>query len=97
MSNVSTQYKYLERRLKSNYKQLCVKGTKIFARTIYGQYMSEEEPRTVEELAEDFNVPIEAVREAIAYCDTDPIDIREDHSREEAIIEASGMNDPNYY
>jgi uncharacterized protein (DUF433 family) len=97
MSNVSTQYKHLERRLKSNYKQLVVKGTRIFARTIYGQYMSEEEPRTVEELAEDFNLPVEAVREAIAYCDTDPIDIREDHAREEAIIEATGMNDPNYY
>ncbi len=59
--------------------------------------MSEEEPRTIEQLAADFNVPIEAVREAIAYCDTDPIDIREDFAVEEAIIEATGMNDPNYY
>jgi uncharacterized protein (DUF433 family) len=97
MSSISTQYKYLERRPKSNYKQLCVKGTKIFARTLYGQFMSEEEPRTVEEIAADWNLPVEAVKEAIAYCDTDPIDIREDHAREEAIIEATGMNDPDYY
>jgi uncharacterized protein (DUF433 family) len=97
MASVSTQFKYLERRPNSNYKQLVVKGTKIFARTLYGQYMSEEEPRTVEELAADFNVPIEAVREAIAYCDSDPIDVREDFAIEEAVIEATGMNDPNYY
>lgn len=97
MSSLSTQYKFLERRPKSNYKQLCVKGTKIFARTLYGQYMSDEEPRSVEEIAADWNLPIDAVRDAIAYCDTDPIDIREDHAREDAIIEASGMNDPNYY
>jgi hypothetical protein len=96
MSSVSTQYKYLERRLQSNYKQLVVKGTKIFARTLYGQYMSEEEPRTVEEIAADWNLPVEAVKEAITYCDTDPIDVREDFAREEAIIEATGMNDPNY-
>lgn len=97
MATVSTQYKFLERKPNSNYKQLFVKGTRIMARILYGQYMSEEEPRTVEEIATDYNLPIEAVREAIAYCDTDPIEIREDFAREEAIIDATGMNDPNYY
>jgi uncharacterized protein (DUF433 family) len=97
MDTVSTQYKFLERKPKSNYKQLFVKGTRIMARILYGQYMSEEEPRTVEQIAADYNLPVEAVREAIAYCDTDPIEIREDFAREEAIIEATGMNDPNYY
>jgi uncharacterized protein (DUF433 family) len=96
MSDVSTQYKFLERNPKSNYKQLFVKGRRIFARTLYGQYMSEEEPRTIEQLAEDYDLPSEAIREAIAYCDTDPIEIREDFAREEAIIEATGMNDPDY-
>jgi uncharacterized protein (DUF433 family) len=96
MSSVSTQYKFLERNPKSNYKQLFVKGTKITARTLYGQYMSEEEPRTPEQIAEDYRLPLEAVREAIAYCDTDPVAIREDFAREEAIMEATGMNDPNY-
>jgi len=96
MASVSTEYKYLERKPKSNYKQLFVKGTRIMARILYGQYMSEEEPRTVEQIAADYNLPIEAVREAIAYCDTDPIEIREDFAREEAIMEATGMNDPNY-
>jgi uncharacterized protein (DUF433 family) len=96
MASVSTQYKFLERNPKSNYKQLFVKGARIRARILYGAYMSEEEPRTVEQVAADYNLPVEAVREAIAYCDTDPIEIREDHAREEAIMEATGMNDPNY-
>ena len=96
MASVSTQYQFLERNPKSNYKQLFVKGTRIRARILYGQYMSEEEPRTPEEIAADYGLPVEAVREAIAYCDTDPIEIREDHAREEAIMEATGMNDPNY-
>lgn len=96
MASVSAQYKFLERNPKSNYKQLFVKGTRIRARILYGAYMSEEEPRTVEQIAADYNLTVEAVREAIAYCDTDPIEIREDHAREEAIIEASGMNNPSY-
>lgn len=96
MASVSAQYKFLERNPKSNYKQLFVKGTRIRARILYGQYMSEEEPRTVEQIAADYNLPVEAVREAIAYCDTDPVEIREDHAREEAIMDATGENDPNY-
>ena len=51
---------------------------------------------TPEEIAADYGLPVEAVREAIAYCDTDPVEIREDFAHEEAIMEATGMNDPNY-
>lgn len=96
MASVSMQYKFLEPNPRSNYKQLFVRGTRIMARMLYGQYMSEEEPQTVEEIAANYGLPVEAVQEAIAYCDTDPIEIREDFAREEAIMEATGMNDPNY-
>lgn len=96
MASVSTQYKFLERNPKSNYKQLFVKGTRIRARILYGHYMSAEEPMTPEEIAADYGLPVEAVREAIAYCDSDPPEIREDLAHEEAIMEATGMNDPNY-
>jgi hypothetical protein len=41
-------------------------------------------------------LPVEAVKEAIAYCESDPPEIREDFAREEALMEASGMNDPGY-
>ena len=96
MAIVSTQYKFLERDPLSSYKQLSIKGRRIRARTLYGAYMSEEEPRTLAEIAEDFDLPIEAVKEAIAYCESDPPEIREDFALEEALMEASGMNDPNY-
>jgi uncharacterized protein (DUF433 family) len=96
MASPTTQYKYLERDPKSSYKQLSIKGRSIRARTLYGMYMSAEEPRTVKEIAEDYNLPIEAVEEAIAYCKSNPPEIEEDFRRTEMIMELSGMNDPNY-
>ena len=94
--STATQYKHLERDPKSVYKQLSIKGRRIKARTLYGRFMSDEDPMTVEEIAADYNLPLEAVEEAIRYCQSDPPEIREDFEREERLMEASGMNDPNY-
>jgi uncharacterized protein (DUF433 family) len=81
---------------KSAYKQLYVRGTRIRARDLYGIYMSAEEAMTPEEIAADYGLAVEAVREAISYCQTDPPEIREDFEREERIMAATGMNDPDY-
>ena len=94
--STTTEYKLLERDPKSTYRQLSIKGRRIKARTLYGDYMSAEAPMTIEQIAEDRGLPIEAVKEAIAYCQADPPEIREDFEREERLMEASGMNDPNY-
>ena len=51
---------------------------------------------TAEQIAADMNLPLEAVQEAIAYCQGDPREIKEDFEREERIMEATGMNDPDY-
>jgi hypothetical protein len=51
---------------------------------------------TAEEVAADFNLPVEAVQEAFAYCQSNPPEIEQDFRREEARMEATGMNDPNY-
>ncbi len=91
-----TPWKYLEPRPKSFYRQLFIKGTRIRARILYGQYMNEESPMTPEEIAADRGLPLEAVKEAIAYCQTNPPEIEQDFRREEAIMEATGMNDPDY-
>jgi uncharacterized protein (DUF433 family) len=93
--STTPHWKYLVRKPKSVYKQLFIKDRWVAARTLYGQYVGEG-ARTAEELAEDYNLPLEAVREAIAYCESNPPEIREDWEREEALMEASGMNDPNY-
>jgi uncharacterized protein (DUF433 family) len=93
--STTTKYLHLERDPMSSYKQLSIRGRRIKARTIYGAFISDE-PMTPEEIAADRDLPIEAVLEAIAYCQSNPPEIEEDYRREEALAEAMGMNDPNY-
>jgi uncharacterized protein (DUF433 family) len=97
MSTASNHYRYLARKPKSHYKQLFIKDRWISARTIYGMYVNGSSPRTPEEIAEDYgNLPLEAVLEAIAYCQSDPPEIAMDYAAEEALMEVTGMNDPQY-
>ncbi len=86
----------MEPRLGSAYRQLFIKGTRIKARILYGMYMSEEEPRTPEEIAADFQLSLEAVQEAIAYCASNSPEIQEDWEREEASIREMVRKNPNY-
>jgi len=90
-------WKYLALKPGSSYKQLFIKGRGIAARTLYGAYMREEAPQTPEEIAKDWDVPLAAVKEAIAYCQTDPPEIREDWEEEEALERSRILNDPKYY
>src|SRR5262249_49968895 len=92
------QWKYLAHNPKSSYKQLFVKGTRIRAEILYGMTVDGpgEDRLTPAQVAEEYNLPVEAVLEAIAYCDADPAEVREDHAREEALMEATGMKDPDY-
>jgi hypothetical protein len=93
-----TDWVYLAQKPGSYYRQLFVKGRKIAAFTLYCQHLgTDDEPgMTLEEVADDWDLPIEAVREAIAYCESSPPEIREDWEMDEAFAEATGMNDPNY-
>ena len=92
----TTTWKHLTPNPKSAYKQLFIKDRRIRARDLYGMYMSAETPMTPAEIAADYDLPLEVVEEAIAYCQTDPPEIKEDFEREERIMEATGMNDPDY-
>jgi uncharacterized protein (DUF433 family) len=94
--NPTATWKYLAPNPKSAYKQLFLKGRRIRARDLYGMYMSAEAPMTPAKIAADYGLPLEAVEEAIAYCQADPSEIKEDFEREERIMEATGMNDPEY-
>ena len=42
----ATRVEYLERRPGSSYQQLCIKGKRIWAWTLYCEFMNEKEPRT---------------------------------------------------
>jgi uncharacterized protein (DUF433 family) len=96
MAQASTGYKYLERDPLSSYKQLSIKGRRIRARTLYGLYVNSEEPMSIQEIADGYGLPIEAVEEAIAYCRSDPPEIREDFLAEELYAKFSGMDRPDY-
>src|SRR5436309_4531766 len=96
MSETPGKWKYLERRPGSSYKQLCIRGKRIWAWTLYCEFMNEKEPRTLQQLAEDIDVPLEAVQEAIAYCQSEPPERREDHRKDDLLTEARSMNDPTY-
>jgi uncharacterized protein (DUF433 family) len=93
MATVLT-YRFLEARPKSAYLQLFIKGTRIRAEIIYRAHVNSEEPRTPEQLAADYGLPLEAVREAIDYGRSDPPEIAADIAREEAIMAASGQSAP---
>ena len=96
MSAPADGWKYLEPNPDSLYRQLWVKGRRIRARTLYGALFETEPPRTPEQVAEDYNLPVEAVWEAIAYCESNPPELRADQEDEERLAEATGMNDPEY-
>jgi uncharacterized protein (DUF433 family) len=91
-------WKHLERKPGSHYGQLFVKGTRIAARTLFSYFVPGEDwpGMAAEEIAAEFNLPVEAVREAISYCQSDPPEIRDDLLREEALMRATGMDEPGY-
>ena len=60
------QYQYLEPRPRSHYQQLWVKGRHIRAEVLY-RFTLGVEPRTPEEIAHDYALPVEVVHEAIDY------------------------------
>ena len=94
--SASTTWPHLAADPKSCYKQLFVKGTRIRARVLYGLFKSAEDPMTPEQIAADYSLPLEAVNEAIAYCQSDPPEIAEDLEREERLMQASGITEPDY-
>ncbi len=62
------KYQHLEPRPGSNYRQWFLKGRRIRA-AVFDEEIHGPDPRTPEELARDFEVPIEAVLEALDYAD----------------------------
>jgi uncharacterized protein (DUF433 family) len=92
------EWKWLERDPKSSLKQLSIKDRRIRARTLYGMHVNDEAPMRPEEIAADYNLPLEAVLEAIEYCQADPPEIRDDFEAEErSIEEAERRGDPNFW
>ncbi len=97
-------YTHLERRLGANCESLFIKDRQIRAEVLYRETISEK-PRTAEEVARDYQVPLEAVQEAIHHCvhnqeflrqewvldDTKQRESEKDHPRQ---IELPGYDHP---
>ncbi|MCI0640883.1 MAG: hypothetical protein L0Y72_21775 [Gemmataceae bacterium] len=66
------------------------------ARVLYGLFANEEEPMSPAEIAAEYGLPVEAVQEAIAYCRSNPAEIRADWEMEEASIEEMVKRNPGY-
>lgn len=79
----NNQYQYLEPRPGSNYRSLFIKGRRLRAELLYRETIGEE-PRTPDEVARDYGLPLEAVQEAIRYSVANAEFLREEHEREEA-------------
>ena len=94
MSTTETEYQHLEPNPKSSYRQLFLKGTRIRAWVVYCDHVAQD--MTAEEIAADRDLPVEAVREAIAYCASNPPAVRGDLIREEEHMRAAGMFEPGY-
>jgi uncharacterized protein (DUF433 family) len=92
--SATRDWQYLAPKPGSLYRQLFIKGTRIMARILYGMYVREEDPATLEEIATAFRIPVEAVQEAIAYCQSDPPEIREDWEREETRAKSASQRIP---
>lgn len=89
----ANQYQYLEHRPGSNYKQLFVKGRKIRAEVLYRETVGEE-PRTPDDVAADFDVPLQAVLESIDYCQKNENLLRLERDEELSWIRRMGLDQP---
>src|SRR5512145_584719 len=84
------QYRHLGPKRGSNYRQLFVNG-RIRAEVLYRETVGLE-PLTPEQVAQEYNVPVEAVREAIDYCIRNKELLDAERAEEEADIKARGLD-----
>jgi hypothetical protein len=83
------EYKYLKPKRGSRYRQLFF--GRIRAEVLYRETVGSE-PLTPEEVAREYNVPLEAVLEAIDYCVKNKELLDAERAREEDEIKQSGRD-----
>jgi uncharacterized protein (DUF433 family) len=82
-------YQHLERRPGSWRRQLHIKGLHLsVAHIVYGMRAND---MTAEEAAEDYDLPVEAIREALLYYERHRDLVEADQDEERRLIEAHGI------
>src|SRR5262249_3320360 len=87
------QYGHLEPRPGSNYRQLWLKGRRIRT-AVVDEVVHGPDPRTAEEFAREYQVPLEAVLEAIDYVAQNRPLIEQERDREAARLRERGLRGP---
>ncbi|HZW33464.1 MAG TPA: hypothetical protein VFF52_22285 [Isosphaeraceae bacterium] len=86
------QYQHLEARPGSNYRQLWLKGRRIRA-AVVDEQIHGPDPMTPEEFAQEYQVPLEAVLEALDYVARNRPLIEQEREREAARIRARELRE----
>ena len=88
LSSSSETWPNLEPRSDLGRKQLYIKGRKLPAGFLWGEVR--QESRSVQEVADDWDLPIDVVEEAVRYGDSHRQLIMEDAFSERRILEERG-------
>jgi uncharacterized protein (DUF433 family) len=87
------EYKYLGPKRGSLYRQYFVNGTRIRAEIIYGEIVGPDH-RTPEEVAQDYNLPLDAVLECVEYCEKNADLLRQEWEEDEADLRRRRTENP---
>ena len=83
-------YQFLARRPGSRYQQLFILGRNLRAETLYRQTVGLD-PRTADDVAADYDLPVEAVHEAIQYAIANADLLRREREEGLAELRARGL------
>jgi uncharacterized protein (DUF433 family) len=92
-TEIVTQYQHLEPRPGSNYRQFFLKGRRIRA-AVVDEAIHGPDPFTPEEFAREYQVPPEAVLEALEYVARNRPLIEQERDHEAARLDARGLDRP---
>ena len=92
-TTTETRYQHLEPRPGSNYRQLFLKGRRIRAAVVH-EAVHGPDPYTPEEFAREYDVPLEAVLEALDYAARNLSLIEAERDREALDVRARGLDRP---
>ncbi len=84
-----TQWQYLEPRSSSWRKQLYFKERKLTAFTVWSDMIANKD--TLDETAENWNLPTEAIKEAIEYCENNQELLKFEADEERRYLEDRGV------
>ena len=84
-----TQWQFLEPRSSSWRKQLYIKGRKLTAFTVWSDMIANKD--TLDETAENWNLPTEAIKEAIEYCENNQELLKSEAEEERRYLEDRGV------